>query len=71
MATIDETKARILRVSTKKGLTGKEIAAKLQAKHAKENYSDGRTIGRPLGQLIKERKLKNVGSKSRPVYAKV
>lgn len=70
MATIDETKARIRRAATKKGMTGGEIAAKLQDKYPRENYSDGRTIGRPLGQLVKAGELKNVGSKSRPVYAK-
>lgn len=70
MATIDETKKRILRVATKTPLTGKELLEKLNTKHPDQYNGDARSIGRPLGALVKEKALVKSGAASRPKYAK-
>lgn len=66
---LEQIKARVLKVATKKALSGAELAEKYNVRF-NTNYS-GRGIGRAVGQLVSEGKLRKVGAASRPSYEKI
>lgn len=69
MSDLETNTKRLVAAATKAELSGAELAAKLNKKYPRENYS-ARGLGRSIAAAVKAKKLVKVGPKSRPKYKK-